>query len=272
MVVPPERSTLLQLMGFPKAGIVSALTVHANWPAVRKRLSTHPQEASVKDPIRSATTNLQEYPLFLALLNQSTPLTKDALEGFIHAYPNIVTKPRSLVVSYAMRNAELCSQYPGIVDDLVLANPRHLTGRLRTRTFELMGFSPLQDGAYPQCRWHSSGEDYQVDWNALENHLKDNLEEASKLCTGWPDSEPIFPLEAAIHFEDPPVPLSVVELLLRLCPEAATQPDSCALAFACNNRGLEDPEVIRAILRANPKLAALQGEKCCANSYGGTEK
>ena len=268
VAVPAVRSTLLQLMGFPKDGntYVSALTVTANWSAVLERLSTHPEETVIKN---CTTLMLRpKHALFLALANENTPLTKEALQGFIQAYPDIVTTPRSSVISCALKNNVLCSKHPDIMDALLQANP-HLSGRQRTRTFEIMGFSPLRNGPSPLCNSHR-GQSHQVDWQALENHLQEHPEEAKVLCISWGENDLRFPLEAALHFVDLQIPLSTVQLLLRICPEAATGPDSCILSYACTHHRLEDPEIIRTILQANPKLAMLSGTECCGYSYEGT--
>lgn len=96
-----------------------------------------------------------------------------------------------------------------------------------------------------------------MDWQAVEAHLQTHPEEASILCpTGRKCSDFIFPLEAALTFKASPVPLSTVQLLISLCPEAATISDSSALLMACARRNQEDPRVIRLVLNANPAMAA----------------
>jgi hypothetical protein len=79
-----NRSTLLQLLGFPINGAANALTVQPQWPAVIERLKLHPTEAAAKDSFRNCNIGTSEkFPLLLALTNENVPLTKDALYAFI---------------------------------------------------------------------------------------------------------------------------------------------------------------------------------------------
>eukprot|EP00957_Ditylum_brightwellii_P197147 15020678-Ditylum_brightwellii.AAC.1 len=70
----------------------------------------------------------------------------------------------------------------------------------------------------------------------------------------------MFPLEVALQFQRCPPPLSTVQLLLKHCPEMATIDDSCSLMRACSLYLLEDPEVVRVVLRANPQMAGVNGQ------------
>lgn len=240
-----DNTTLLHWMGFPaRGGAASAQTVQPNWPAVIERLQSHPEEAAI-------TATNGAYPLFLALANESHPLTKEALAAFLQAYPELVTMPRSQVLCVAYQNPKTRTE---IIDMLLQANPYLLRGPERTRTFQIMGFPALRhEPPVPLMHYYSTP----VDWAALETHLQDHPEEAKIVNPGWEENSFIFALEAALHFSDPtPIPLSTVQLLLRLCPEAVTIADSSALYMACVMRRQEDPQVIRAILNANPALAA----------------
>ena len=235
----------------------------AFWPEVIERLASHPKEASIRWPG-------DPYPLLLALKNEATPITVEVLHAFIQAYPDVVTRPRSQVMGFVLGNPILAAQQE-IVDVLLQANPKHLSGPHRSRIFQIMGFPPIWQGQpFPTLDHYY---DYTVDWRELETHLREHPEEASILCPQecgtkmeYPSKEVapnaecktkfIFPLEAAVRFETSPVPLSTVELLLRLCPEAATIPDSSALIMVCTCQNQADPHVIEAILHANPSMAA----------------
>eukprot|EP00957_Ditylum_brightwellii_P117560 8965983-Ditylum_brightwellii.AAC.1 len=116
-----------------------------------------------------------------------------------------------------------------------------------------MGFSTAIDGPTPQFN-NYRGDGHIVDWQVVEHHLNEHPEEAKIVCSG------VFPLEVALQFQRCPPPLSTVQLLLKHCPEAATIDDSCALMWACSLHLLEDPEVVRAVLRANPKMASVNGQ------------
>jgi len=264
-----ERCTLLQLMGLPKEGIGFAKTANANWKGVVERLSTYPHEAAMKESFHNQTTpfdvidykneveiselwSFEKYPLTIALANEATPLTKEALDAFISAYPDIVTAPRSPLAFAVSKNATLCENMPDIMDIFQRSNP-HCCGLQRTRTFQLMGFSTAIDGPTPQFN-NYRGDGHIVDWQAVEHHLNEHPEEAKIVCSG------VFPLEVALQFQRCPPPLSTVQLLLKHCPEAATIDDSCALMWACSLHLLEDPEVVRAVLRANPKMASVNGQ------------
>lgn len=263
-----NRSTLLQLMGFPVIGAANALTVQPNWPAVTERLKRHPTEAAAKDSFRNCNITPidvnrdnhhatywfgthEKFPILLALTNENVPLTKDTLDAFIEAYPDIVTNPRSTVMAIAYQNP---NTRPEVIETLFKTNS-HLCRPKRTTAFQMMGFpAPWQER--PGMHYcYARGGGYQVDWEALEHHLEEHPIEAKITCIGWQKDSFIFPLEAALFFQHPPIPLSTVQLLLRLCPEAATIPDSSILYLACTSRRQEDPEVIRAILNSNPSLA-----------------
>jgi len=194
----------------------------------------------------------------LALANERTPLTKEVLTAFIEAYPDVVNDPRSLLAVAACKNSVLCNSIPDIVDIFQRANP-HICGLLRTRTFEFMGFSSAFDGSSPQFNDHR-GAGHIVNWQDLENHLRENPGEAKIACPTDGGGAMLFPLEVALQFQYSPPPLSTVQLLLQLCPEAATIDDSCALMWACSLHLLEDPEVVRAILKANPRMAGVNGQ------------
>ena len=226
----------------------SPMTVRADWSKVIDRLASHPEEANASD---FAKHHRDPHPLFWALKNEVTPITVPALNAFLRAYPNAVTQPRSPVVNIVMQNSVLNRQPQEMIDILLKVNPKHLCGRRRTRTFQLMGF-PLMHIDSPPSRLYV---EKRVDWQALEIHLKEHPQEASILCRQH-TGHLIFPLEAAVQFENDPVPHSTVELLLSLCPEAATIDDSSALFMACATRNQADPEVIGTILKANPAAAA----------------
>ena len=242
----------------------------ADWQKVIQRLASHPEEATICRPI-GRWQECEPYPLLLALKNEARPITVDALRKFIEAYPDVVTRLRSEVMDFVLQNPVLVSRQE-IMDVLLQASPKYLSGQYRSRTFQIMGFpSSWQGQAFP-IRDHY--EAYTVDWQALETHLNEHPEEASILCaqecgtkyefprkvTAPPceryKTKFVFPLEAAVQFETSPVPLSTVQLLLRLCPEAATTPDSSALFMVCACKNQVDPHVVQAILQANPTMAS----------------
>ena len=264
---PQERSTLLQLMGFSKFAtdaISSSESMTAqlrtNWPAVLERLQSHPNEATImyRGGIISSKSMC---PLYAALSIDCTddPLTEEVAEALVRLHPQPVTHPRSSVISLACDNP---NTRPEVIDVFLKANPTYLCGRERTRTFQIMGF-PAARHERPERSYFNYNpirRGQEVDWEALEDHLATHPEEAKILnpeCDVQHKSL-IFPLEASLHFVGNPVPLSTVQLLLRLCPEAATISDSSVLYMACVGRSLENPEVIRTILRANPSLADSQ--------------
>lgn len=122
-----------------------------------------------------------------------------------------------------------------------------------------MGFSPAIDGPVPQYD-NFRGAGHVVNWEALESHLRENPEEAKIVCPSSNGGVALFPLEVALHFQYSPPPLSTVRLLLQLCPEAVTIADSCALMKACSLRFLKDPDVIRSILKVDPRKAGKEGQ------------
>lgn len=272
----PDRAILLQLMGIPAQRNISVevtpKTAQANWPKVMERLASHPEEANKNHDSHkfgAGTSNRDPDALLWALQNEATPLTVECLRAFIQAYPDVVTQPRSPVITYVMNNSTLMApenENQGgtnstILETLLQANPKYLSGPGRTRTFQLLGFpvSSLEDAPnnfYAEAR----GGGHEVDWQALETHLREHPEEASILCPEDARTDDtcflVFPLEAALRFEASPVPLRTVELLLTLCPEAATIADSSTLLLACACRHQVDPQVIRLILNANPAMAA----------------
>lgn len=97
---------------------------------------------------------------------------------------------------------------------------------------------------------------YRMDWTALEEQLQANPVEA-RIVNPTQDHTLEFPLEITLKLQHPtPIPCSTVSLLLRLCPEAVVINHDSALYEACCSRSQQDPRVIRAILNANPALAA----------------
>lgn len=255
--VVKENSRCLQLMGFPKFvdDTIGKIIQRPNWAAVMDRMQSHPNEAA------PSTELPYECPLFAALsIESDDPLPSDVAEALVRYHPEPVTNPRSKVMSLACKNPRT---RPEVIDVFLRANPTHLCGRERTRTFQIMGFPAARDtpdyvigaGGRRSCinHWRT----YEVDWEALEEQLAAHPEEAKIVNPEWSlDSiKQLFPLEAALCFRKNPVPLTTVQLLLRLCPEAATISDSCALYMACVGRSQEDAEVIRTILHASPNMA-----------------
>lgn len=88
-----DRSTLLQLMGFPVCGDADAQTVQPDWAAVLKRLQSHPDEAF--------TT---ERPVCLALNIESDSITKELFQAFRKAAPEVGTDPRENGVMAVAQN------------------------------------------------------------------------------------------------------------------------------------------------------------------------
>jgi hypothetical protein len=115
---PSERSILLQLMGFPPQEAAEARSVGVvDWLAVMARFASHPQEAAINSRHNVLTITefdtdrqddcycLDKYPLFLALANEVTPVTRQAVTAFLQAYPDpVVNQPRSAVLSVAYAN------------------------------------------------------------------------------------------------------------------------------------------------------------------------
>jgi hypothetical protein len=181
-----ERSMLLQLMGLPKEGDSCALTAPADWPAVVEHLSSHSEEAAIKDLLRTILFEIQDDDVSSWRILRSIygPCQrKDALDerslgsllvafpDIIMAFPDIVNKPRSVVTIAASMNAVLCNEHPTIIDTLRQASPTHLCGLQRTRTFEITGFSPLCNGPSPRYD-DSFGGGFEVDWQSLEDRLR----------------------------------------------------------------------------------------------------
>jgi hypothetical protein len=112
----------------------------------------------------------EKFPSRLALTNEIVPLTKDTVDAFIEAYPDMVTKPRSTVMASAYHNPKRLGLK---VSRLFFKTNSHLCGPDRTRAFSKDGV-PNPTTRTP---WHvlllcPRYGGYQVDWEALENHLK----------------------------------------------------------------------------------------------------
>jgi hypothetical protein len=138
---------------------------------------------------------------------------------------------------------------PEIIETLFPNQFAPVRSRTNEEFIQMMGFpAPRQEPPGMHYCYVRGGGYHQVDWEALEKPCETKHPiEAKMTCTGWQKDAFIFPLEAALFFQHPPIPLSTVQLLLGPCPEAATISDSSILYVACTGRRQEDPGVIFAL-------------------------
>lgn len=227
-VTNPMRPEILRLMGYPAAvddDEYDHETITPDWDAVLTHLIAHPSEASYLEG--------EDYPLDDALWIENDPVPATVVIRLLRAFPNALS---SHTLSIAEANEYT---HPEVWRILRAADvTSSLTGK-RTQLVQLMGFPPHKyDNDYDPT-------DLEPDWDEVRKRLVTHPDEA-RVC-----DEGCYPLEDALEIEWDPVPLDVVEALVRLAPEGLLSDQ--VFVNAGENEEL-DGEVLKFLFQADQKI------------------
>lgn len=222
-----ERPRLVQLMGYPapvEDEDYDQDDITPNWDEVLEHLIANPSEASYKEN--------GEHPLDDALWITNDPVPADVVIRLLRAYPQGLTA----------HSFELANENPHTSDAvwnlLRGADVDSLFTTERTELVKLMGYPPyFIDQDYEQ-------EDVNPDWDAVRKRLVTHPEEASVPEDGC------YPLADALWIESSPVPMDIVNNLVKLCPEGLTDQ---AFENASNNEEL-DGDMLRILFKADREI------------------
>lgn len=201
------RPKILTLMGYPPSigdDEYDQETIEPDWDAVLEHLIANPSEASYFED--------EAYPLDDALWIENHPVPAEVVIRFLRINP---TSLSSSTLKIANENE---STHPEVLRILRAAGVLvdSLCSEKRTKLVQLMGFPPDK---YDNDYWAS---DIEPDWEAVRKRLVLHPEEARVHEAGC------YPLADALSIEWDPVPIDVVDTLVRLAPESLTDE-----AFKC---------------------------------------
>lgn len=232
---PGLRPEILRLMGYPIStdeNDYEQEDISPDWDAVLEHLKENPVEASYKEG--------EDYPLDDALWIQKDPVPSDVIVRLLRANPDALTPH-----TFEIAEANHCTSSE-VMRLLRAADVNDTFTGERTELVQLMGFPTYKyDNDYDES-------EIEPDWEAVRKRLVTHPEEANVHEDGC------YPLEDAVTIEWDPVPLDVVDTLVRLAPLSLTD---AVFEKAGENEEL-DGEILRFLFKADGKI-----QKKIENSY-----